>query len=110
MTRARICWSMVGVVLAVSLGVAGAILAAPWAFVPATILLAYTGAPLVTWGRAEHRVRVEASRGLNRIESWLDSGPPLSTASSGATCECCPVCGAPVDPRSARCRRHGAAR
>lgn len=106
----RVRWSVVGVVIATGLIVTGALSSAPWMLVPAAILLAYTGGPLVTWGREERRIRAEVSRGMSRIESWLRTAPAVSAASVGATCECCPVCGAPVDPRSARCRRHGTMR
>lgn len=106
-TTPRLCWSAVGIALATGLIVAGAVWSVPWVFVPAVILLAYTGGPLLAWARSEHRIRAEAARGFNLIDDWLRTAPALSAASTGATRECCPICGAPVDPRSARCRRHG---
>ncbi len=96
-----------GAVGALGLIATGAVLVAPWAFVPAIILLAYTLGPLVTWWKGERRIRVEASRGLDRLETWLRTAPALPAAALGATRECCPICGAPVDPRNGRCRRHG---
>jgi hypothetical protein len=95
---------------AVGLIVMGTVEFMPWVFVPAVILLAYSLGPLVTWLKEEHRIRTEAARGLDRLETWLRTAPALPTASIGAACECCPICGAPVDPRNARCRRHGVAR
>jgi hypothetical protein len=88
----------------------GAVVLMPWVFVPALILLAYSMGPLVGWWKVEHHIRVEAARGIDRLETWLRTAPPLTTASLGAARECCPICGAPVDPRNARCRRHGVAR
>jgi hypothetical protein len=82
----------------------------PWVFVPAVILLAYSAGPLVTWLKEERRIRAEAARGLDRLETWLRTAPALPAASIGAARECCPICGAPVDPRDARCRRHGVSR
>jgi hypothetical protein len=88
----------------------GSVVLMPWVFVPALILLAYSGGPLVTWWKQEHRIRAEAARGIDHLETWLRSAPALPAASLGAACECCPTCGAPVDPRNARCRRHGVTR
>ncbi len=110
MTSSRICWMTLCVIGAVGLIVIGAVELAPWVFVPAVILLAYSLGPLVTWWKEEHRVRVEVARGLDRLETWLRTAPELAAASRGAARECCPICGAPVDPRNARCRRHGVTR
>ena len=110
MTKSRLCWLTLWAVGAIGLLVVGAVAVLPWVFVPAVILLAYTLGPLAVWWKAERRIRIEAARGLDRLETWLRTAPALSAASLGATCECCPICGAPVDPRSARCRRHGITR
>lgn len=109
-TSSRLCGSVLGVAVAVGLIVIGAVSSMPWVFVPAAILLAYTAGPVVTWLREERRIRAEVAAGVESLETWLRSSPALPAASLGATRECCPICGAPVDPRSARCRRHGMTR
>jgi hypothetical protein len=110
MRNSRLCWLAVCAAGAVGLIVIGAVALMPWVFVPALILLAYSLGPLVTWWKEEHRIRVEAARGIERVETWLRTAPALTAASLGAARECCPICGAPVDPRNARCRRHGVTR
>ncbi len=82
--------------------------ALPWAVVPGAILLAYSIGPAVQNFRAERRLKAEAAEGLARMEGWLRTAPALSTASLGAAVEYCPICRVPVDPRTGRCRRHGA--
>lgn len=110
MTNPRVCWMALRATGALGLIAVGAVAAMPWVFVPAVILLAYSAGPLLSWWRVEHRVRAEAALGIARIETWLRTAPALPTASVGAAFECCPICGVPVDPRNARCRRHGATR
>lgn len=110
MTNTRACWTILGAAGAGALIVMGVLASMPWVFAPAIILLAYSLGPLLVWWRDERRIRAEAARGIDGLEAWLRTAPALRSASLGAARECCPICGAPVDPRNARCRRHGVAR
>jgi hypothetical protein len=94
----------VGVFIAI-----GEIRLLPWLALPVVAALVWWMAPTIDRLRFEHRIKVEAAEGIDRLEKWLRTAPGLATASAGAVVECCPICGTPVDPRDATCWRHGAA-
>jgi len=109
MSITRMCWIAACTVVALVMIGLSDIRMLPWVGVPGVILVAYSFGPLIAKQREERRIKAEAAEGLARLEVWLRSAPGVTAASFGAAAECCPICGAPVDPRNARCRRHGAA-
>ena len=110
MSATKTCWLAVCVIVALVMIAAGEIRALPWLAVPLVGVAVSSIAPTIDRLRLEHRIKSEAADGIEEIEVWLRTTPGLSNASIGAAIECCPICGLPVDPRDARCWRHGARR
>lgn len=108
MSTTRTSWLALCVVVALIMTAAGQVRALPWLALPGVAIAAWSIAPLIDRLRVERRVKVETTEGIRQMEAWLRTVPGVWTASVGAVVECCPICGSPVDPRDARCHRHGA--
>lgn len=108
MSATKIWWVAICIVAALLTIGFGDMRALAWLAVPTVAAVASLLWPLVRRFQAERRVKNEVAEGIASLESWLRTAPGLASASHGAVVECCPICGLPVDPCSARCRRHGA--
>lgn len=110
MSATKTCWLSLCVVGALVMIAAGGVRALPWLAGPFVAVVVWSASSTVDRLRMERRVKLEAAEGIEEIEIWLRTAPDVSNASSGAAVECCPICGVPVDPCDAECRRHGATR
>jgi hypothetical protein len=108
MSATKVWWIAICTVAALLIIGFGGGPALAWLAVPAAGAGASLLWPVARRRWTARRVKAEAAEGIERLESWLRTAPGLASASRGAVVECCPICGLPVDPCSAKCRRHGA--